>query len=195
MKKMKFSDVAHLYKECKILHGDFIATVQYAMRYGVKADYDVDNSRFDAQFDVIKPILKPNHTLTIEDFADICKVIFETDKVIYAVVNGYYAVTTDDEDDDDDGLEEDYRNNFHQRILNAEEADHENILSIAVPKEKYSQLDLANGTSDELRFFVGIGTQGIFISELCKRGYDLFCLIKSGEAIEYNEELISTKHR
>ncbi len=194
---MKFSDVAHLYKECKILHGDFTATVQYVMRYGVKADYDVDNSRFDAQFDKIKPILKPKHKFTIEDFADICKVIFGTDKVIYAVVGGYYAVTTIDEKDDDEenSLGENLSERTKQIIINAEEIDHENVLSITEPKENHCQLDLANGTSDELRYFVGIDVQAVFTIELCKKGYDIFDLIKSGEAIEYNEELIATKYK
>jgi hypothetical protein len=184
--KIKFSDVAHLYKDCTIVHSDFRATVQWVMRYGVCADYNIDNQRFKADFDKIKPLLIPINKLPITDFADICKVIFMNDKVIFSVVNNYYAVTVDDDDDTDD-MDEDYRNNFNQRIINAESNDYDNVLSISYPSGEYAQLDLAHGTDGEMRYFVDVKTQAIFINELCKRGYDVFGLIKSGEAIEFTE--------
>lgn len=193
MKQIKFSEVAHFYKDGKILHGDFTATIQYAMRYGVKADYDVDNSRFDAQYDKIKPILKPISNLHIEEFAEICKIIFNVDKVVYAKYNGFYAATPYEKEDDNDSSSNNIDEQNQQIIINAESNDHDNVLSISVPKTNYHNLDLGYGTSDDMRFFVSIDVQSIFVLELCKRGYDVFGLIKSGEAIVWDDLLIETK--
>ena len=60
----------HLYKDCKIKHGDFIATVQWVMRYGVVADYECDNSRFKSQFGEFKPILRYLHDITEAEQAE-----------------------------------------------------------------------------------------------------------------------------
>lgn len=164
MKNIKIKDVIHLYCDSK-----FNCLIE---------------------FKNLKPVLRPLSTFTIEEFAEICKVIFETDKVIYCTINGYFAVMVDF-DDDIDELDEDYRNDYHQRIINAESNDHDNVLSISRPAKMYSQLDLAHGTDDEMRFFVGVKIQGIFVSELCKRGFDIFDLISSGQAIELGKEVAS----
>lgn len=193
MKQIKFSEVAHFYKDGKILHGDFTATIQYAMRYGVKADYDVDNSRFDAQYDKVKPILKPISKLNINDFGYICASILNVEKVVVTRCNGYFAATPL-EDEDSDYLTDDSEEIKRQIILNAEENNFDTVLSVSEPKKDLEELNLGYGTSDDMRYFVSIQIQSIFILELCKLGYDVFGLIKSGEAIEWDELIIKTMH-
>lgn len=65
--KTEFKDVAHLYKDIKIMSGEFYLTVQWVLRFGVVADYDIDGQRKTFGFEDIKPILRPLSDITDEE--------------------------------------------------------------------------------------------------------------------------------
>lgn len=48
----------------EILHGDFVAELQWLLRYGCVFDYLIDRSRSRAEYEKIKPLLLPLSALT-----------------------------------------------------------------------------------------------------------------------------------
>jgi hypothetical protein len=128
-------------------------------------------------------VLRSLTDLKLEEFADICRVLWnipEESKLLFDKVSGYYAVTTDE----DDYKEEDESMSIHDRIVYAEEADYENVLSFC-PKSH----SLAYGTSDEMRYFVGTRIDAKFTVELIKRGFDLKLIPKEQVLIKSEQNV------
>lgn len=59
----------------KVLHGDFVMTVQWLMRYGCAADYDCDNSRETVMYEMVKPVLVPLDKLTDAQYAEVGRMV------------------------------------------------------------------------------------------------------------------------
>ena len=106
-------------------------------------------------------VLRSLTDLKLEEFADICRVLWnipEESKLLSMSI--------------------------HDRIVYAEEADYENVLSFC-PKSH----SLAYGTSDEMRYFVGTRIDAKFTVELIKRGFDLKLIPKEQVLIKSEQNV------
>lgn len=143
---------------------------------------DGDNIEY---FDLsaVKPLLRPISDLSLAIFDKMCQDAFGWDESYATTINGYYAVCRKEKDDDDeldaqsDWVDSDY-------IIAAEEADHDNVISIRKinPKAVF-QFDIAWGCSDEMRYFADFNTVEALRQQLFKQHFDVYGLIDAGLAL------------
>ncbi len=181
--KTTFKDVAQLYIGCQMNNNTTLYSFDAESEFMLLDNEHKGCSNFRPEWNErIKLILKPTYLLTPKEFTEICSVILETENVISDAINGLWvAAEYVWVKEEEEGM------NISDRILLLEEADHENVFSIPIPKKQNAQLSLGHGTSEEMRYFAGIDIQSIFMLELCKRGYDIFGLIEKGQAVSVEE--------
>jgi len=128
----------------------------------------------------VKPLLVPLSELSLEKFANIIQQMTGWKEIIYAKVGYYWAVCEKVNEDDDEPLNDD-RIEYINRV---EECDYDNVISMrAFRPNQVIDLDLAYGTSDEMRYFMPYKVTLAWYSFLYKNHYDLHGLIDAGLAL------------
>lgn len=171
---MKFQDVAHHYLGVECLTPEGKDTLEGVYRNATPVFY---NTVKDIQWPDIKPILKPTSEISQEDFKDFAtsELLTKNEKMAFDFSdNDNWRACSYEHDPDDIEWDD------AQRINDCEENDPFGVLMMNTKRG-----DITHGwiELDETYCPVNVSVTARWIAFLCSKGYDVFGLIESGEAI------------